>query len=77
MIFGVQARDGTIRAVVDDGKVDALKKDIEAALSGDNVKVLWVTDKEGREIGIPSDKIAFVEFGTEKTGRQVGFSAAS
>jgi len=75
--FGVQARDGAIRAVVDDDKVDALKKDIEAALSGDTVKVLWVTDKDGREIGIPSDKIAFVEFGTEKTRHQVGFSAAS
>jgi len=75
--FGVQARDGAIRAVVEDDKVDALKKDIEAALSGDNVKVLWVTDKDGRQIGIPSDKIAFIEFGSEKSSRHVGFSSAN
>ena len=77
VVFGVQARDGAIRAVVDDDKVDALRKEIEAALSADGPKIVWVTDKDGRQIGIPSDKIAFVELGTEKASRQVGFSAAS
>jgi hypothetical protein len=75
--FGVQARDGAIRAVIDDDKLGEFKKQIEEALSSETRKVLWVKDKEGREIGIPSDKIAFVEFGTEKASRQVGFSAAS
>jgi hypothetical protein len=75
--IGVQARDGAIRAVVDDDKLGEFKKELEAALASDGVKILWVKDKEGREIGVPSDKIAFVEFGSEKTSRQVGFSAAS
>jgi hypothetical protein len=77
VIFGVQARDGTIRAQVPDDKVDDLRKQVEKAVSGDEPTMLWVTDKEGREIGIPSDKIAFVEFGSDKTSRQVGFSSAS
>ena len=77
VIFGVQARDGTIRAQVPDEKVDELRKELEKAVSSDDASILWVTDKDGREIGIPSDKIAFVEFGSEKASRQVGFSAAS
>jgi hypothetical protein len=74
--IAVQARDGAIRAVVDDDKVDAFKKQLEEALASENTTVLWVKDKEGREFGVPSDKIAFVEFGAEKASRQVGFSAA-
>lgn len=77
VIFGVQARDGSIRAQVPDDKVGELRKQLEAALSDEGPNILWVTDKDGREIGIPSDKIAFVEFGTEKANRQVGFSSAS
>jgi hypothetical protein len=75
--IGVQARDGAIRVVVDDDKIDSFKSDLEAALASETTKVLWVKDKEGREFGVPSDKIAFVEFGSEKASRQVGFSAAS
>jgi hypothetical protein len=77
VIFGVQARDGSIRAQVPDDKVDDLRKQLEAAFSADGPNIVWVTDKDGREVGIPSDKIAFVEFGTEKASRQVGFSSAS
>ena len=75
--FAVQARDGTIKVQIPDGEVDAFKKRLEEAFKGDGNELLWVTDKDGREIGIPTDKIAFVEFGAEKAGRHVGFSAAS
>ncbi len=74
VIFGVQARDGALRVQLPDDAVAALKKDLEAAVAGDG-KLLWVTDKAGKEYGIPSDKIAFVEFGSEKAGRQVGFAS--
>ena len=33
-----------------------------------------VTDKDGKEYGIPTDKIAYVEFASEKAARTVGFS---
>ncbi len=76
VVFGIQSRDGAIRAVVGDDEVDAFKKRLEAALAGDGDKVLWVQNKDGHEIAIPSEKIAFVEFGAEKSSRQVGFSSA-
>lgn len=48
----------------DDADRDAVKADIEAALSGSSA-TLWLTDQKGGEVAIPSDKLAFVEIGPE------------
>ncbi len=34
--------------------------------------VLWLTDKRGRRVGVPSAKIAYVEVGADED-RRVGF----
>ncbi len=75
VVFGVQARDGAIRVQLSDDEVADLKQRVENAFKGDQAQILWVTDKDGREIGIPTDKIAYVEFGADKASRQVGFSS--
>jgi hypothetical protein len=36
--------------------------------------VLWLTDKRGRRVGVPSARIAYVEIGAVDT-RKVGFGA--
>ena len=55
----------------DRGKV---VKDVEAALSDDD-GVLWLTDKRGRSVGVPSAKIAYIEIGSPHDERRVGFGA--
>ena len=75
VIFGVQARDGALRVQIADDKAEALRAEIEAAMGAEKSTLIWVTDKDGREYGIPVDKIAFVEFGTQKESRQVGFAS--
>ena len=58
----------------DDADRDNVLKDIEAALSnGDGV--LWLTDKRGRTVGVPSAKVAYVEIGSSVDERRVGFGA--
>jgi hypothetical protein len=52
---------------------DALAKDVEAALEGD--RLLWLTDRKGRRVGVPAARIAYVEF-TTTSERIVGFGAA-
>lgn len=47
--------------------------DIEKALA-DGESVLWLTDKRGRRIGVPSGRVAYVEVG-EADDRRVGFGA--
>ena len=59
--------------LADDVDRDKLKDDIEAALS-DEEKVLWLTDRRGRQVGIPSGKIAYIEIGTPED-RRIGFGS--
>ena len=49
-----------------------VKSKIDAALTG-AVDVLWLTDKKGRDVGVPADKIAFVELGAAEGERRIGF----
>ncbi len=53
---------------------DQLKDHIEKALSSDD-GVLWIADKKGREVAIPSSKVAYVEIGSPADGRTIGFTA--
>ena len=76
VIFGVPARDGTIKIQLEDDKIPALKSQLDDAFAKENGTILWVTDKDGREFGIPTEKIAFVEFASgEKAERRVGFNS--
>jgi hypothetical protein len=54
--------------------VDAssVKSDVDSALSGEGL-VLWLEDKKGRQVGIPADKIAYIEIGSEDSNRPIGF----
>lgn len=59
--------------VEDDAKArEALKKNVEAALKGE-ITTLWITDKKGRDIAIPTAKIAYVEIGSNEADRKIGF----
>lgn len=51
---------------------DAIKAQADAALAG-AVDVFWLTDKKGREIGVASAKIAYIEVGTSDSERRIGF----
>ena len=42
---------------------------------GNGGSVLWLTDKRGRSVGVPSDKVAYVEIGASGDDRRVGFGA--
>ena len=56
----------------DDTDRDDLKSKVEAALAG-ATDVLWVTDKRGKDVGVPSAKIAYIELGSSDGDRRIGF----
>ena len=59
--------------VEDDAKArEVLKKSVAAALKGEST-TLWITDKKGKDIAIPSAKIAYVEIGSTDAERRIGF----
>ena len=51
---------------------DDLKSRVEAALAGSS-DVLWITDKRGKDVAIPSAKIAYIELGSADSDRRIGF----
>jgi hypothetical protein len=78
VVFGVQATERGLRVELEESDVDALRKQLEEVFSeGGAGQILWITDKSGRVLGIPVDKLSYVELGAEKTGRTVGFASQS
>ena len=49
-----------------------LRARVEAALAGAS-DVLWITDKRGKDVAIPSAKIAYIELGSADGDRKIGF----
>jgi len=58
----------------DDTDRDQLISTIEEAISAEG-KVLWLTDRRGRRVGLPSSKLAYIEIGAGEGDRRVGFAA--
>ncbi|HWW52344.1 MAG TPA: DUF3107 domain-containing protein [Acidimicrobiales bacterium] len=58
----------------DDADRDQLRKDIESALANGE-GVLWLTDKRGRTVAVPTAKVAYVEIDSPSDERRVGFSS--
>jgi hypothetical protein len=54
---------------------DELTAQVEGAVGSDS-GVLWLTDRKGRRIGIPSGRIAYVEISSASDERRVGFGSA-
>jgi hypothetical protein len=57
----------------DDADRDAIVSEIETVLSEES-RVLWLTDRRGRKVGIPAAKVAYVEIGGAEE-RRIGFGA--
>ncbi|WP_419920194.1 DUF3107 domain-containing protein [Candidatus Poriferisodalis sp.] len=58
---------------VDDDAAESTVEALEGAVSG-GASVLWLTDRNGRRVGVPIDKLAFVELGPAGD-RRIGFAA--
>lgn len=56
----------------DDADRASITASIDAAVSG-QTPTLWLTDRKGKTVGVPADKIAYVEIGRDKSDRRVGF----
>lgn len=54
------------------GKADDVVAAVEDALKG-GAPVIWLTDRKGRRVGVPTDKVAYVEVAEEDAAKRVGF----
>jgi hypothetical protein len=51
---------------------DDVRRAIDAALGGES-GVLWLTDRNGKEHGVPAERIGWVEIGPAASARRIGF----
>lgn len=50
---------------------EELKASIDQAIAEGNT--LWITDRKGRQVGVPAEKVAYIELGRPDDGRRIGF----
>ena len=55
-----------------DDAVEVVTRMVEGALANGS-GVLWLTDSKGRRVGVPTDKIAYVEIGSDDDSHKIGF----
>ncbi|WP_419863909.1 DUF3107 domain-containing protein [Candidatus Poriferisodalis sp.] len=58
---------------IDDEAAEDAAASLEGALSGGET-VLWLNDRSGRRVGVPIDKLAYLELGPAGD-RRIGFAA--
>ncbi|HKE99938.1 MAG TPA: DUF3107 domain-containing protein [Actinomycetes bacterium] len=55
-----------------DKSPDEIAGAVDTAIGG-KARLLWLTDAKGRRVGVPTDKLAYVEIGEEDGAKRVGF----
>lgn len=55
-----------------EGSADAVETLVNDGLVGAGA-ILWLADSKGRRVGIPADKIAYIEIVGEDAAKRVGF----
>jgi hypothetical protein len=71
--IGVTQTPREIEIEVADTDRDKVVQDIESSLANGE-GVLWLTDRRGRTVGVPSAKVAYIEISPTED-RRVGFAA--
>ena len=56
----------------DDADPAQLQQLVQQAVAGAE-PMLWITDRRGRQIGIPCGKLAYIEIGSDDDTRRIGF----
>ena len=59
--------------LADDTAGDALRADVDRVVGGEEGAMLWLTDVRGRQVGVPADRIAYVDVGAAGSDNPVGF----
>lgn len=59
--------------LAEDTDSDAVREHVDKAIESGST--LWLTDRRGRQYGVPIDKLAYIEIGTSDVSRRIGFGA--
>ena len=57
--------------LADDTDAVKLRAEVDKVLKDDHT--LWLTDRKGRQVGIPAARIAYLEIGSTEGAYRIGF----
>lgn len=70
--IGVKNSPKELEVILEDGTDgEAVRQHIDKALAEGGT--LWLTDRKGRQYGVPVDKVGYVEIGSSDASRRIGF----
>jgi hypothetical protein len=70
--IGLTQTPKELEVQLDEGTDPAeVRQAVETALADSTT--LWFTDRRGRQVGVPSEKLAYVEIGSPQDERRIGF----
>jgi len=70
--IGVQHTSKELEVILaDDTDSDAVREHVDAAFAAGGT--LWLTDRRGRQFGVPVDRVAYVEISSSSGTRRIGF----
>ncbi len=67
------AKEIEIEVAADTDPADITAR-VDEVLGGDS-PILWITDRDGVQFGVPANRIAYVEVGTAQPKSRIGFGA--
>ena len=72
MRIGVKSSPKELEVLLaDDADAEAVREHIDKVFAGGGT--LWLTDRRGRQYGVPADKVAYIEIGSTDKSRRIGF----
>jgi hypothetical protein len=60
--------------LAEDTDRDAIRKQVDKMIGTDD-GVLWLTDRKGKELAVPAERIGFIEVGSADAEKRIGFGA--
>jgi len=70
--IGLTQNPKELEVQLEDGADPAeVRKQVESAIAEGTT--FWLVDRRGRQVGIPSQKLAYVEIGSPSDERRIGF----
>lgn len=57
----------------DDADPAEVRTLVEAAVKAGTM--VWITDRRGRQVGVPADKVAYLEIGAAGEDHRIGFGS--
>jgi hypothetical protein len=60
--------------MADDTDAASVRADVEKALAGTD-GLLWLTDRRGRQVGVPVARVAYVDIAGDDSEPRIGFGS--